>query len=79
MIPALIMGNTAVFKPAKLGVLLITPLLEAFQEAFPKSVSSFGRGRKIAAPIMKTGKVDVLALKAIVLLLLLCKICIQIK
>ena len=35
LIPALIMGNTAIFKPAKLGVLLITPLLEAFQEAFP--------------------------------------------
>ena len=33
MIPALIMGNTAIFKPAKLGVLLITPLLEAFKEA----------------------------------------------
>ena len=64
LIPALIMGNTAIFKPAKLGVLLITPLLEAFQEAFPKGVVNvlFGRGRKIASPIMKTGKVDVLAL-----------------
>ena len=64
LIPALIMGNTTVFKPAKLGVLLITPLLEAFQEAFPIGVVNvlFGRGRKIAAPIMKTGKVDVLAL-----------------
>ncbi len=64
LIPALIMGNTAIFKPAKLGVLLITPLLEAFQDAFPKGVVNvlFGRGRKIAAPIMKTGKVDVLAL-----------------
>ena len=58
------MGNTAVFKPAKLGVLLITPLLEAFKEAFPPGVVNvlFGRGRKIASPIMKTGKVDVLAL-----------------
>lgn len=64
LIPALIMGNTAIFKPAKLGVLLITPLLEAFQEAFPPGVVNilFGRGRKIAAPIMKTGKIDVLAL-----------------
>ena len=64
LIPALIMGNTAVFKPAKLGVLLITPLLEAFKEAFPPGVVNvlFGRGRKIASPIMKTGKVDVLAL-----------------
>jgi glyceraldehyde-3-phosphate dehydrogenase (NADP+) len=29
LIPALIMGNTVVFKPAKNGVLLISPLLEA--------------------------------------------------
>lgn len=64
LIPALIMGNTAIFKPAKLGVLLITPLLDAFQKAFPPGVVNilFGRGRNIAAPIMKTGKVDVLAL-----------------
>ena len=64
LIPALIMGNTAVFKPAKFGVLLITPLLEAFQESFPSGVVNviFGRGRVLASPIMQTGKVDVLAL-----------------
>ncbi len=38
LIPAIIMGNTTVFKPAKYGVILITPLLEAFAEAFPKGV-----------------------------------------
>jgi glyceraldehyde-3-phosphate dehydrogenase (NADP+) len=64
LIPALIMGNTAIFKPAKHGVLLITPLLEAFQKSFPKGVINivFGRGRTVASPIMETGKVDVLAL-----------------
>ncbi|WP_350286197.1 NADP-dependent glyceraldehyde-3-phosphate dehydrogenase [uncultured Croceitalea sp.] len=64
LIPAIIMGNTTVFKPAKHGVLLITPLLEAFQSSFPKGVVNilFGRGRAVAAPIMQTGKVDVLAL-----------------
>ena len=64
LIPAIIMGNTAVFKPAKQGVLLIAPLIEAFKESFPKGVVNvlFGRGRAIAGPIMKTGKVDVLAL-----------------
>ncbi|PCJ94899.1 MAG: NADP-dependent glyceraldehyde-3-phosphate dehydrogenase [Flavobacteriaceae bacterium] len=64
LIPAIIMGNTAIFKPAKHGVLLITPLLEAFQTSFPKGVINiiFGRGRAVASPIMKTGKVDVLAL-----------------
>lgn len=64
LIPAIIMGNTAIFKPAKHGVLLIAPLLKAFQESFPPGVVNilFGRGRKIAAPIMQTGAVDVLAL-----------------
>jgi len=64
LIPAIIMGNTTIFKPAKHGVLLIAPLLEAFQTSFPKGVVNiiFGRGRAVAAPIMKTGKVDVLAL-----------------
>tara|TARA_R110002020_G_scaffold454448_6_gene670143 strand:+ start:63847 stop:65448 length:1602 start_codon:yes stop_codon:yes gene_type:complete len=64
LIPALIMGNTAIFKPAKHGVLLISPLLEAFQESFPPGVVNiiYGRGREVASPIMKTGKVDVLAL-----------------
>jgi glyceraldehyde-3-phosphate dehydrogenase (NADP+) len=64
LIPALIMGNTAIFKPAKHGVLLISPLLEAFQNSFPKGVINilYGRGRTVASPIMKTGKVDVLAL-----------------
>jgi len=64
LIPAIIMGNTTIFKPAKHGVLLIAPLLEAFQESFPPGVVNilFGRGRQIASPIMKTGKVDVLAL-----------------
>ena len=64
LIPAVIMGNTAIFKPAKYGVLLIAPLLEAFRDSFPKGVVNivFGRGRKIASPIMESGKVDILAL-----------------
>ena len=64
LIPAIIMGNTAIFKPAKHGVLLITPLMEAFQECFPPGVVNilFGRGRKIAQPIMRSGHIDVLAL-----------------
>ena len=64
LIPALIMGNTVVFKPAKHGVLLISPLLEAFQSSFPKGVVNiiYGRGRVLATPIMQSGKIDVLAL-----------------
>lgn len=64
LIPALIMGNTVIFKPAKYGVLLISPLLEAFQNSFPKGAVNilYGRGRTVATPIMESGKVDVLAL-----------------
>lgn len=64
LIPAIIMGNTVIFKPAKHGVLLISPLLEAFKSSFPKGVVNivYGRGRDVASPIMKSGKVAVLAL-----------------
>ena len=63
LIPALIMGNCVVFKPAKFGVLLIHPLLEAFKESFPKGVINvvYGSGQETVGAIMKTGKVDVLA------------------
>ena len=64
LIPAIIMGNTMIFKPAKHGVLLMTPLLEAFRNSFPKGVVNivYGRGIDVASPIMKSGKVDILAL-----------------
>ena len=63
LIPALIMGNTVVFKPAKYGVLLHSPLLHAYQEAFPPGVINlvYGEGAQIIAPMMQSGKVDVLA------------------
>lgn len=38
LIPALLMGNTVVFKPPQYGTLLFSPLLEAFRTAFPKGV-----------------------------------------
>jgi glyceraldehyde-3-phosphate dehydrogenase (NADP+) len=58
------MGNTVIFKPAKHGVLLISPLMEAFQKHFPPGVVNilFGRGRTLATPIMESGKINVLAL-----------------
>ena len=63
LIPALIMGNTLIFKPPKLGVLLHRPLLEAFQTSFPKGVVNtvYGEGQTVIAPLMKSGKIDVLA------------------
>jgi glyceraldehyde-3-phosphate dehydrogenase (NADP+) len=64
LIPAIIMGNPVIFKPAKHGVLLISPLLEAFRSSFPKGVINilYGRGREVASPIMKSGRVSILAL-----------------
>ena len=63
-IPAVLMGNTVIFKPAKHGVLLLTYLIEAMRDCFPAGVVNvvFGRGRTLAGPIMQTGDVDVLAL-----------------
>jgi len=63
LFPALIMGNTVVFKPAKYGVLLIKPLLDAFQKSFPAGVINiiYGRGRETVGSLMETGKVDVFA------------------
>ncbi len=63
LIPALIMGNTVVFKPAKYGVLLIRPLIEAFRDNFPAGVINiiYGRGRETVGALMESGKVDVFA------------------
>jgi glyceraldehyde-3-phosphate dehydrogenase (NADP+) len=63
LIPAIIMGNTVVFKPPKLGVLLLAPLLKAFQKAFPKGVVNtiYGDGKTVVTPIMQSGKIDVFA------------------
>ncbi len=60
LIPALIMGNTVVFKPAKFGVLLVRPLLEAFRDCFPPGVINiiYGRGRDTVSALMASGKVD---------------------
>lgn len=63
LIPALLMGNTILFKPPKIGVLLHRPLLRAFREAFPKGVVNtiYGDGAMVVGPLMESGKVDVLA------------------
>jgi len=63
LIPALIMGNTVVFKPAKFGVLLLKPLLNVFKDCFPKGVINviYGKGRETVGAIMETGKIDVFA------------------
>jgi glyceraldehyde-3-phosphate dehydrogenase (NADP+) len=64
LIPALIMGNTILFKPPKFGTLLHYPLQEAFQESFPKGVINviYGRGNVIIPGLMQSGKINVLTL-----------------
>ncbi len=63
MFPALLMGNPVVLKPAKFGVLLVQPLLEALRDCFPPGVVNviYGRGRETVGALMESGKVDVLA------------------
>jgi glyceraldehyde-3-phosphate dehydrogenase (NADP+) len=63
LIPALIMGNTVIFKPPKLGVLLHQPLLKAFRDSFPPGVVNtiYGDGQRVVGPLMASGRIDVLA------------------
>lgn len=63
LIPALIMGNSVIFKPAKYGVLLHRPLMEIFRDSFPKGVINiiYGHGAETSGTLMASGKVDVLA------------------
>src|SRR5215213_2007199 len=64
LIPAIIMGNTLLFKPPKHGTLLHYPLLQAFKDCFPKGVVNtiYGRGNTIIPPLMHSGKINVLTL-----------------
>lgn len=63
LIPALIMGNTVIFKPPRIGVLLHGPLVRAFRDAFPPGVVNtvYGEGQAVIGPLMASGKVNVLA------------------
>lgn len=63
LIPAILMGNTLLFKPPKHGTLLHYPLLKAFQESFPKGVVNtiYGRGAVVTPGLMASGKINVLA------------------
>ena len=58
LIPALIMGNTVVFKPPQYGALLFYPLLEAFRSAFPKGVINtvYGTGAVVVPRLLESGQ-----------------------
>lgn len=64
LIPAMIMGNAVVLKPPRYGVLLFQPLMEAFNEAFPKGVINFvyGRGETVVPMLIESGQVNALTL-----------------
>lgn len=64
LIPAILMGNTILFKPPKHGTLLHYPMLEAFRECFPKGVVNtiYGRGATVVPALMQSGKINVLTL-----------------
>ncbi len=64
LIPALLMGNTVVFKPPQYGTLLFYPLLDAFRTAFPSGVINtvYAPGEVVVPRMLASGKVNVLAL-----------------
>jgi glyceraldehyde-3-phosphate dehydrogenase (NADP+) len=61
--PALIMGNTIVIKPPRFGVLFFGHLLEDLRDCFPAGAVNvlFGDGPTVVEPLLKSGRVDVLA------------------
>jgi glyceraldehyde-3-phosphate dehydrogenase (NADP+) len=63
LIPALIMGNVSIVKLPKMGILCHLPLLSVFAKCFPKGVVNVlsGDGESVVGPLMKSGKIDVLA------------------
>ncbi|OOG49692.1 NADP-dependent glyceraldehyde-3-phosphate dehydrogenase [Polaromonas sp. C04] len=64
LIPALLMGNTVVFKPPQYGTLLFWPLMQAFCSAFPRGVINtiYAPGAVVVPHMLASGKIDVLAL-----------------
>ncbi|MDP2847908.1 MAG: aldehyde dehydrogenase family protein [Humidesulfovibrio sp.] len=62
LIPALLMGNTAVVKLPRIGRMLFFPLMDCFHKAFPRGVVNIlSGGIETVTPAMTSGKVDVLA------------------
>jgi len=62
LIPALLMGNTAVVKLPRIGRLLFFPLLDCFHKAFPRGVVNIlSGGIETVTPAMTSGQVDALA------------------
>ena len=63
LIPAILMGNPVISKLPRYGIVLNSPLLEAFQQSFPPGVVNVivGRGMDMITPMMDTGRLELLA------------------
>ena len=63
LLPAILMGNPVISKLPRFGQLLNNPLLEAFRDSFPPGVVNIvnGKGSTIIPPIMRDGRVELLA------------------
>lgn len=63
LLPAILMGNPVISKLPRFGQLLNNPLLEAFRDSFPPGVVNIvnGKGATIIPPIMKDGRIELLA------------------
>ncbi|MGE4263761.1 MAG: aldehyde dehydrogenase family protein [Desulfovibrio sp.] len=62
LVPALLMGNTAVVKLPRIGRLLFFPLMDCFHRAFPRGVVNIlSGGIETVTPAMTSGQVDALA------------------
>lgn len=63
IIPALLMGNSVIFKPPKFGVFLFQPILELFRDCFPPGVFNtiYGKEDEVIIPLLNTGRIDMLA------------------
>lgn len=64
LIPAMLMGNTIIFKPPQFETLLFEPLLEAFRDSFPKGVINtiYAPGSLVVPHLLASGQINVLAL-----------------
>jgi len=60
LIPALLAGNTVVFKLPRYGALTYHPLLETLRDSFPPGVINMvsGEGRNIIPPILASGLIN---------------------
>jgi acyl-CoA reductase-like NAD-dependent aldehyde dehydrogenase len=63
LVPALVMGNTAVLKVPKWGALLYDEIAAAAVESLPPGVLNFvyGEGAVVIPPLLQSGAIDVLA------------------